>query len=177
MRRPRREASSNLMILSSSGKHLRNSLEWLRWPDIPVCVAIHVQIRNASAKEAQVATSVLHIISPGIWKFCISYASWLSCDLNFEFHRKTDKDTKTWMKRNETKGEDVWRFKVRWSNKVLRCILIFNPESQVCARVCAIWYLCLSVHAWPLSWIYHNWTSQRNNNGRSTIWRNLYYTT
>ena len=40
----------------------------------------------------------------------------------FEFHRKTDKDTKPGTKQNETKGKRetavVWRLKVRWSSKV-----------------------------------------------------------
>ena len=52
-----------------------------------------------------------------------------------------------------------------------------NPESNVRARLGAIWYLCLSVHAQPLRQLYHNWTSQRNDRGNNTIWRNLYYIT
>ena len=64
-----------------------------------------------SAKEAEVATPAWYYPA-SIRKFCISYVSWLSHDQKFEFHCKTDKDTKLWVKRNETKGEDVWRIKV-----------------------------------------------------------------
>ena len=127
-----------------------------------ICMLISVQNRNTSAKVLTPALHnyyyLMHQYPEALYFICMMSFTWSKIWIspqNWQRHKVMNE-----VKRNKRRG--CWRFKVRWSSKILRSILVlrFRWQSRIEPEFTTFMpYVHRSKHG--LRRLYHNWTRKK----------------